>query len=92
MSKGPWWKIGWRNLGRNRRRTIITATGLAFGYLAVVVLVGLMDGLTAEMIESGTGLLTGQIQVHAPDYFPERSIYQTIGGRDGTDVEQDGAV
>ncbi len=84
---GPWWRIGWRNLGRNRRRTLITGAGLAFGYFAVVLMVGLMDGLTVEMVENGTGILTGQLQVHAPDYRPERSLYETIGGREGTDVE-----
>jgi putative ABC transport system permease protein len=88
MASGPWWRIGWRNLGRNRRRTLITAAGLAFGYLAVVVLIGLMDGLTAEMIESGTGVLSGQLQVHDINYRPERKIYDTIGGRDGTDVDR----
>ncbi|NIN71692.1 MAG: FtsX-like permease family protein [Gemmatimonadetes bacterium] len=88
MASGPWWRIGWRNLGRNRRRTLITAAGLAFGYLAVVVLIGLMDGLTAEMIESGTGVLSGQLQVHDLEYRPERKIYDTIGGRDGADVER----
>ncbi len=88
MASSPWWRIGWRNLGRNRRRTLITATGLAFGYLAVVVLGGLMDGLTADMIENGTGVLSGQLQVHAPDYRPERRIYDTIGGRDGFDVDR----
>jgi ABC-type lipoprotein release transport system permease subunit len=88
MASGPWWRIGWRNIGRNRRRTLITAAGLAFGYLAVVVLIGLMDGLTAEMIESGTGVLSGQLQVHDVEYRPERKIYDTIGGRDGADVER----
>jgi len=88
MLSRPWWRIGWRNLGRNRRRTLITAAGLAFGYLAVVVLIGLMDGLTAEMIESGTGVLSGQLQVHDIEYRPERKIYDTIGGRDGADVER----
>lgn len=83
----PWWRIGWRNLGRNRRRTLITMGGLAFGYLAVVMLVAWMEGLTAEMIESATRTLTGQIQIHDQDYRPERKIYDTIGGRDGTDVE-----
>jgi len=82
----PWWRIGWRNLGRNRRRTLITAAGLAFGYLAVVMMVGLMEGIVAEMIDNGTGLLAGQLQVHDPDYLPERSIYETIGGDDGADV------
>ncbi len=88
MASGPWWRIGWRNLGRNRRRTLITAAGLAFGYLAVVVLIGLMDGLTAEMIESGTGVLSGQLQVHDLEYRPERKIYDTIGGRSGADVNR----
>ncbi len=88
MLSRPWWRIGWRNLGRNRRRTLITAAGLAFGYLAVVVLIGLMDGLTAEMIESGTGVLSGQLQVHDINYRPERKIYDTIGGRDGADADR----
>jgi ABC-type lipoprotein release transport system permease subunit len=81
-----WRRIGWRNLGRNRRRALITAAGLAFGYFAVVLVVGLMTGLTAEMIDNGTGIITGQLQVHDVDYRPERSIYETIGGREGTDV------
>ena len=87
MLSRQWWRIGWRNLGRNRRRTLIAAAGLAFGYLAVVLLVGWMEGLTAEMIESGTSTLAGQLQVHDLDYRPERKIYDTIGGRDGADVD-----
>ena len=46
--ESPWWRIGWRNLGRNRRRTLITALGLGVGYFAVVFIVGWADGLTAE--------------------------------------------
>jgi ABC-type lipoprotein release transport system permease subunit len=82
----PWTRIGWRNLGRNRRRTILTACGLAVGYCGVVVLAGLTDGMVGEMLRNGTGVLSGQIQIHAPDYLPERDMYRTIGGRDGTDV------
>ncbi len=85
---GAWWRIGWRNLGRNRRRTVITALGLAVGYFAVVFLVGWMDGLKAEMVDNGTGLLSGQLQIHSPEYRPERSLYETIGGRDGADIEK----
>lgn len=84
----PWWRIGWRNLGRNRRRTFITALGLAVGYFAVVFLVGWADGLKAEMVDNGTGILTGQIQIHALEYRPEKSLYETIGGDDGTNVAE----
>jgi ABC-type lipoprotein release transport system permease subunit len=85
--KRAWWKIGWRNLGRNRRRSLITAIGLALGYSAVVVMTGLSRGLVAEMIDNGTGMLTGQLQVFAEDYLPDRGIYDTLGGRDGIDVD-----
>ncbi|MFA9563321.1 MAG: hypothetical protein ACERLM_01235, partial [Acidimicrobiales bacterium] len=29
----------------------------------------------------------GQLQVFAEDYLPDRGIYETIGGREGVDVE-----
>jgi len=86
VAAGPWWRIGWRNLGRNRRRTILTATGLAFGYWAVVVIAGMADGIVADMVRTATGILSGQIQAHAPAYLPDRTLYETIGGNEGTDV------
>jgi ABC-type lipoprotein release transport system permease subunit len=87
MRSSAWWRIGWRNLGRNRRRTLITAIGLALGYLAVVVMSGLSRGLVSEMIDNGTGMVTGQLQVFAEDYLPDRGIFATIGGREGVNVE-----
>ena len=86
-SDAVWWKVAWRNLLRNRGRTLITASGLAFGYLAAVVLVGLMDGVMAELIENETRLMMGQVQVHSPEYRPERNMHHTVGGYDGVDLE-----
>jgi ABC-type lipoprotein release transport system permease subunit len=83
---GPWWQIGWRNLGRHPKRTAITAVGLGIGYFAVVFLVGWSSGLMAQMVENGTGLVGGQIEIHDADYRPDRSLYDTIGGRDGADI------
>lgn len=87
MRGGAWWRIGWRNLGRHRKRTVLTAMGLGIGYFAVVFIVGWAEGISAEMVENATGLTSGQIEIHDADYRPERSLYDTIGGRDGTDVE-----
>lgn len=87
MADAVWWKVAWRNLWRNRGRTLITASGLAFGFLAAVVMVGLTDGMSAELVENGTRLLVGQVQIHAVDYLPERNMYRTIGGEGGTDVD-----
>ena len=86
MTENPWLRIGWRNLGRHRKRTVLTALGLAVGYSAVVFIIGYAEGLMAEMVENATGLMSGQIEIHDAEYRPERSLYDTIGGRDGTDV------
>ena len=83
-----WWRLAWRNLWRNRKRTLITASTLAFGYLASVTMIGIWHGIVAEMIETGTNLVSGQLQLHAPDYYPERSMYATLGGREGVDVDE----
>ena len=87
MRVGLWWRIGWRNVARHRRRTALTASALAVGYAAVMLMVGWMDGIIVQMVDNGTGLLTGQLQIQDQDYLPERSLYNTIGGRDGIDVQ-----
>ncbi len=85
-ARSLWWRIAWRNLWRNKRRTVITAAALAFGYLSCVLMIGLWYGIIEEMMETGTNLVSGQVQVHAADYLPKRGMHATIGGREGVDV------
>ena len=87
MKESPWPRIGWRNLGRNRKRTALTAIGLGVGYFACVFVVGWSEGIMAELVENATSLVTGQIEIHDAEYRPDRSLYDTIGGREGADVE-----
>jgi ABC-type lipoprotein release transport system permease subunit len=82
-----WWRIAWRNLWRNRRRTLITASALAIGFFGAVLMVALDDGISAELVDNGTGVLSGQVQVHAREWRRDRSLYATIGGDAGTDVD-----
>jgi putative ABC transport system permease protein len=79
-------RLAWRNLWRNPRRTFITMAAIAFGYVMLLFVACLMAGLRWQMIENGTCLVMSQIQVHAPGYYPNRSIQKTLGGRKGTDV------
>ena len=88
MPHSPWSRIGMRNLGRHPKRTILTAMGLAIGFFTSVVLVGWSQGLINQMVQNSTGLVGGQIEIHHAEFRPERSLYDTIGGRNGTDIEQ----
>src|ERR1700693_6107152 len=80
-------QLAWRNLWRNRRRPFITMAAIALGYAMLMFVACLMAGLRWQMIENGTRLVLSQIQVHAPGYYPNRSIQKTIGGGKGTDVK-----
>ena len=79
-------RLAWRNLWRNPRRTLIAMAAIGFGYVMLLFVACLMAGLRQQMIESGTGLVLSGIEVHAPAYYPNRSIHQTLGGRKGTNA------
>lgn len=79
-------QLAWRNLWRNRRRTFITMAAIAFGYAMLLFVACLMAGLRWQMIQNGTCLVMSQVQIHAPGYYPNRSLQKTLGGRKGTDV------
>ena len=79
-------RLAWRNLWRNPRRTLITMAAIGFGYAMLLFVACLMAGLRHQMIESGTGLVLSDVEVHAPGYYPERPVDQTLGGPDGTAV------
>jgi ABC-type lipoprotein release transport system permease subunit len=78
--------LAWRNLWYNFWRTLIAMTAIGVGYAMLLFVACLMGGLRQQMIESGTGLILSDIEVHAPDYYPDRPIQLTLGGRKGTEV------
>ena len=81
------WRLGWRNLWRNPRRSLITISAVGCGYAFLIALIGLMVGLSGQMLKNGTGLLLGDLQLHHSDYLPERSLYDTVGSDTTSELE-----
>ena len=79
-------RLAWRNLWFNPWRTLIAMAAIGLGYAMLLFVACLMAGLRQQMIESGTRLVLSDIEVHAPDYYPDRPIHQTLGGRSGIEV------
>ena len=79
-------RLAWRNLWYNPGRTLIAMAAIGLGYAMLLFVACLMAGLRQQMIESGTELGLSDIEVHGPDYYPDRPLQQTMGGRKGTDV------
>ena len=70
-------KTAWRNLFRQRRRTIITVTAMAFSLVLAIPTWGLTEGLTKEMLRGITRMDLGHIQVHDPAY-PRGKAMQSV--------------
>lgn len=61
-------KLAWRNLWRNKRRTVITISSICFGLVLALVFIGLGDGTYGTMIDSAARLGSGHITLEHPDY------------------------
>jgi len=78
-------KLGWRNLWRNYRRSIINISAIATAFVFLVLMQGMMSGMKQQLMENGTGMMLGHVQLHHPEYLPDRNIYDTLGGDGGFD-------
>lgn len=74
----PGMALAWRNLWRNPRRTWLTAGGVAFSVLLLSASLSIQAGSYATMIESGTGLFHGHLQVQRTDYLDDPSLGTTL--------------
>ncbi|MBE0574290.1 MAG: ABC transporter permease [Desulfuromonadales bacterium] len=64
--------LAWKNLWRNRRRTIITLTAIAFSIMLVQALHNLSAGVYAGMVDSGVRAGSGHIAIYQQHYLESR--------------------
>lgn len=68
MALKKFWVMAYRDLVRNRRRTIITFIAIAMGLTLVIFMNGLISGIMANMLQDTIRLDTGHIQLRADSY------------------------
>lgn len=64
-------KIAWRNIWRNRTRSIVVITAIAIGLLAGVFASAFMQGMMRQKIESVIKLEMSDFQFHRPQFTEE---------------------
>jgi putative ABC transport system permease protein len=67
--------IAWRNIWRNKRRTVITVTAVVFAVTLAVFSWCVKLGEYEQMIDNTLKLYPGYIQVHAKGYWDDKTIY-----------------
>lgn len=70
--------MAWRNVLRNRRRSIVTIAAMAFALFVELMYAGLVPGYLNAMTEDITQLEIGDVQIHALGYRDTPSIYTVI--------------
>ncbi|MFO7950117.1 MAG: hypothetical protein R6U36_07080, partial [Candidatus Fermentibacteraceae bacterium] len=64
-------RLAWRNVMRNRRRTLIAASAVGMGLAAMIFYDGTMEGTYDSMVTTATATWVGQGQIYREGY-PER--------------------
>jgi ABC-type lipoprotein release transport system permease subunit len=67
-------KLAWRNIWRNKRRTIITASSIAFAVMFAGFMSAIQEGSWDHMINNVVSSYTGNIQIHKKGYWDSPSI------------------
>jgi len=75
---GVLFRLAWRNLWRNHRRTIIMLGAIGVGVWAMIFMTALTRGMVDQMITDSIGVLPGHVQMHHPDYKDDPSIANRI--------------
>jgi ABC-type lipoprotein release transport system permease subunit len=70
--------MAWRNLWRNKKRTLITASSLYFAVVFAIIMRSLQLGTYDVMIDGAVKSYSGYIQIQDSLYFQEKSIDDLI--------------
>ncbi|MYA70340.1 ABC transporter permease [Candidatus Poribacteria bacterium] len=75
-------KLAWRNIFRNKRRTIIAATAIGIGLAALIFVDALMIGMTDNMVRTATASFLGDAQIHRAGFRDVQEVSLTIQALD----------
>ena len=69
-------RLAWRNVWRNRRRSLINVAAMGFGLAAIMFGQSLIISLQLQLIKKATGSITGHVRVQRSDVdeskFPDK--------------------
>ncbi len=77
-SGGLYLRLAWRNLWRNKRRTLIACASILFAVFLSVLVTSTTIGQNEYLINVAVSFSTGHIQVHGKNYWEKRSLDQSM--------------
>lgn len=72
------WSIAWKNVWRNRKRSLIVITAVLLGTTAGVFTSGLMKGWVEQRLQSAVYTEQGHLKIYNPEFLNNEEINNTI--------------
>lgn len=70
--------MAWRNLGRNRRRTLLTLISIAFGVFLAIISTAIQDRTWADMIDLAARMGGGHVTLQHPEFLEKPTLTRTV--------------
>lgn len=83
--------MAWRNVWRNRRRTVVTVAAMTVGLGTMIVASGMAEGMLRDLEKDVLDLEAGDVQIVADDYRENPSLYTRIEDPDALLAQLDAA-
>lgn len=85
-----YFKMAWRNIWRNLRRSILTISAIAFATILLIFMLSFQFGTYETMINSAVKIHTGYFQIQEKDYQDKKEIRHAVKnpGKIGKILEQ----
>ena len=71
-------KLAWRNLWRNKKRTLIAAASVFFAVILALLMRSMQTGYYDYSIDASVRMYTGYIQVHGKNYWEKKSLDESM--------------
>ena len=71
-------RMAWRNLWRQKRRTLLTLSSIAFGGFLAVLMSAMQDRSFADFIDTAARLGNGHVVIQHPEYADSPSLTRTV--------------
>jgi ABC-type lipoprotein release transport system permease subunit len=70
--------LAWRNLWRNRTRSLLTAGGMVVGLTLMIAYLALIEGMFRQMVGFATQVTVGNLQVHRQEFIDNQDLYAVL--------------
>jgi putative ABC transport system permease protein len=71
-------RLSWRNVWRQKRRTWLTSSAIAFAAISIIFILPIQEGAYTQMIDISLRIFPGHAQVQVPGYQQEPQMQKTI--------------